>query len=225
MSEVLDSLQRVPETELMAAPDHAAAYANADFSEPHSAFVEQFAQRFGEFQYGHVLDLGCGPADITIRFAQRYPGVHLTAVDGSEAMLDLARPRIEAVGLASRIAIEHAYLPDPALLKRPFDALISNSLLHHLRNPLAIWEAAAALPTGAPIWVVDLLRPSDEAMLEELVQCYAKGEHPLLVEDFANSLRAAYRPAEIAEQLAAVGLGHLNIAITSDRHLAIWGRR
>ena len=220
-----EALPRVPEAELMDAADRAAAYANADFAEPHDAFVEQFAQRFSQFRSGHVLDLGCGPADVTVRFARRCPAAVITAIEGAEAMLELAKKRIEVEALAHQITLEHIYLPDPALLQRRFDAIISNSLLHHLADPLTLWEVVAALPKGAPVWVVDLLRPTDRIMLEELVARYAKGADPLLAEDFANSLRAAYRPPEIAAQLRALELAHLNIETTSDRHVAVWGWR
>lgn len=223
--ELAEPLARLPEAELMDAVEHAAAYADADFNEPHTAFVEQFAQRFSEFRTGHVLDLGCGPADVTVRFAKRYPLVQVTAIDGSAAMLDLAKARVDAEGLGSRIALELVYLPDARLLTRTFDGIISNSLLHHMSDPLALWEVIVALPKNAPVWIVDLLRPTSNEMLEELVDRYAKDEHPLLIEDFANSLRAAYRPAEIAEQLRAMQLAHLNIETISDRHVAIWGWR
>lgn len=220
-----EALPRIAEAELMDAADRAAAYANADFREPHDAFVEQFAQRFSEFRGGDVLDLGCGPADVTVRFARRYPAAVITAIEGAQAMLELATRRIEAEALGHQIRLEQFYLPDPALLQRRFDAVISNSLLHHLADPLTLWEVVAALPKGAPVWVVDLLRPTSQNMLEELVARHAQQADPLLAEDFANSLRAAYRPPEIAAQLRARELAHLNIETTSDRHLAVWGWR
>ena len=65
-------MERIPEPELMDDPAQAYAYANADFSEPHQAFVERFTQCFPGHAPRRVLDLGCGAADITIRFARAY---------------------------------------------------------------------------------------------------------------------------------------------------------
>jgi trans-aconitate methyltransferase len=95
------SMHRIPEPELMDDPAQAKAYAEADFSEPHSMFVEEFRRVFPDLRvHGHFLDLGCGPADITVRFARAFPLCVVDGVDGAEAMLRLGRERIhrEALG-------------------------------------------------------------------------------------------------------------------------------
>ena len=217
-------MNRVAERELMDAPAHANAYARADFSAPHAAFVQGFAERFPDFASGKVLDLGCGPADISVRFAQRYPQAIIEAVDGAPAMLALARERLRGEGLESRVHLTQIYLPDALLARRRFDVVISNSLLHHLADPAALWHLIAAQARGTLIYIVDLMRPQSESQLDQLVAAHAAGEDPLLVEDFANSLRAAYRPDEIRAQLAAAELD-LDVAVISDRHIVVWGRR
>ena len=85
-------MQRIPEPEeLMDEPDQAMAYARADFSEANTLFVELLHDVTGDSLDGRLLDLGCGPADIPLQLARCYPGVHIDAVDGAQAMLDLAR--------------------------------------------------------------------------------------------------------------------------------------
>jgi SAM-dependent methyltransferase len=81
-------MQRVPEPELMREDLQAKAYAEADFEEPHSNFIKLFQQNFPRVNIkGFVLDLGCGPGDISIRFARAFPKCAVHGVDGSEAML------------------------------------------------------------------------------------------------------------------------------------------
>ncbi|MFN8027415.1 MAG: hypothetical protein U0W40_13990 [Acidimicrobiia bacterium] len=60
--------------------------------------------------------------------------------------------------------------------------------------------------------------------MDALVAQYAAGEPDVLVEDFRASLRAAYRPDEVEEQLAGAGLAH-NLAVEAigDRHLVVSG--
>ncbi len=215
-------MRRIPEPELMDDPEQARAYAQADFSEPHEAFVRHFRERFPGFERGHVLDLGCGPADVTVRFARAYPATLITAIDGSGPMLDLARRRVEDEGLAARVRLVPLRLP--ARLDGGHDAVISNSLLHHLADPAVLWATvrAAARP-GAPVFVMDLMRPHSIKEAERLTALYAAQAPAVLRKDFFNSLLAAYQPREVAAQLAAAGLGHFRVEPVSDRHLAAWG--
>src|ERR671925_585446 len=79
---------RIPEPELMTEEEQATAYAHADFSEAHQRYVELFEAAFPKRpDTGTVLDLGCGAADVTVRFAKANPGYRFHAVDGSAAML------------------------------------------------------------------------------------------------------------------------------------------
>jgi len=67
-------MQRITEPELMNDEAQARAYAQANFDEPHDMFIQEFKAAFpGTDVSGHILDLGCGPADISIRFAQSFP--------------------------------------------------------------------------------------------------------------------------------------------------------
>jgi hypothetical protein len=70
-------MNRVLEQELMDDPVQAEAYAGADFAEVNQGFVDRFREYFPDFSEGRVLDLGCGPADIAIRFAKLYPACHI----------------------------------------------------------------------------------------------------------------------------------------------------
>ncbi|MEO1767351.1 class I SAM-dependent methyltransferase [Thiobacter aerophilum] len=216
-------MQRVPEPELMEDPKQARAYAEADFAEPHQAFVEHFRLRFPNFHGGRVLDLGCGPADVTVRFARAFPHTRITAVDGSAAMLELARQRLAAEALTARIELVHLRLPAP--LAGRYDAVISNSLLHHLADPSVLWKTlrATARP-GACVLVMDLMRPDCIEEAERLVACYAADAPAVLRRDFFNSLLAAYQPREVADQLAKAGLAHFQVEPVSDRHWLAWGR-
>lgn len=219
-------MKRVPEPELMDDLEQARAYALADFSEPHQAFIDHFARCFPRHQPQRVLDLGCGPADISIRFARAYPDCEITGVDGAEAMLAFGREAIEAAGVAARIRLRHAHLPATLAGEETVDTVISNSLLHHLADPAVLWETLRQFRRArVAVFVMDLMRPLSEQAARELVLHYADGEPQILKRDFYHSLCAAYRPDEIHAQLRATGLArHLQMEVVSDRHLVIWGQ-
>ncbi|MCI5134248.1 MAG: hypothetical protein D3920_04070 [Candidatus Electrothrix sp. AW2] len=70
------------EPELMEEEEQGLVYAQADFSGPNTLFLDLFAENFPHFSgKGTVLDLGCGPADILIRFARKYPGCTCVGID------------------------------------------------------------------------------------------------------------------------------------------------
>jgi trans-aconitate methyltransferase len=218
-------MKRIPEPELMDDLEQARAYALADFSEPHQAFIDHFARCFPQHRPRRVLDLGCGPADISIRFARTYPDCEITGVDGAEAMLSFGREAIAAAGVAARVRLRHAYLPATLADTETLDTVISNSLLHHLADPAVLWQMLTQLPAArAAVFVMDLMRPLSERAAHELVQQYAGQEPQILKRDFYHSLCAAYRPDEIQAQLRATGLAHLQIEVVSDRHLVVWGK-
>ena len=216
-------MKRIPELELMEDPEQALAYARADFSEPHQMFLDCLARHFPDLAPRRVLDLGCGPADITLRFGRAYPACELTGVDGAEAMLALGRQAVKCAGMEGRIKLVAGRLPGAPLPLQEFDTVISNSLLHHLADPMALWEAikAHARP-GAAVFVMDLLRPETRGRARNLVEENAGGEPEILKRDFFNSLLAAYRPQEIAAQLKRARIP-LKVEIVSDRHLAVSG--
>ena len=220
-------IDRTPEPELMDGLEQARAYAEEDFSEPNELFLERFRllhpQPPGTVR---VLDLGCGPADICLRFARAYPRTVMHALDGSEAMLAHARQALEREPeLAPRVQLLCATLPSGRIGEAAYDIVLSNSLLHHLHDPVVLWDTikSAAKP-GATVLVMDLFRPPSEAAAAALVATHAATAPEVLRRDFHNSLLAAFTPEEIEEQLQTTGLAQLRVERVSDRHLAVSGR-
>ncbi len=216
-------MQRQPEPDLMDDGEQARAYAEADFDQPHSCFIEWFQQRFPAFTGEAVLDLGCGPADISIRFAQAYEQCQIDAIDGADAMLRHGRAMVDQRGLSARIHLHQCYLPDDQLPRLLYDTVICNSLLHHLLDPLILWQTIKQVAApGATVFVMDLMRPASHADAEVLMNRYADSEPAILRHDFYHSLLAAYTPKEVMAQLKAVDLA-LDVETVSDRHLLVSG--
>lgn len=217
-------MERIPEPDLMDDAEQARAYAEADFSEPHETFVKLFMSRFPDFSGHEIIDLGCGTADVIIRFAKAFPSLKIFGIDGAQAMLDIGIQDVKRRGLEHNIRMQKCKLPDSNLSYRKYDAVISNSLLHHLSDPLILWNTLKlCTKPGAPIFIMDLLRPDNVESARGLLQRYASDASPLLQKDFFNSLLAAYSINEIKKQLDAAKLEHLYIDVVSDRHVLIWG--
>ena len=217
-------MERIPEPELMDEQEQAAAYAAADWSESHGKIPGYFRERFPQFTRGRVVDLGCGTADVTVRFARAFPDITMVGVDGSAAMLALGRRHVRQAGLDSCITLENRYLPDAALETRSFDAVICNSLLHHFADPVTLWRTAALCSKpGAPVLLIDLLRPADHDVAVRLVKEHAKDAPPVLERDFIASLHAAYTIDEVQQQLRAAGLPSFQVDQVDELHFVGWG--
>jgi SAM-dependent methyltransferase len=232
-------MHRITEPELMEGEEQGLVYAQADFSGPNRLFLSLFAEKFPQFSgKGEILDLGCGPADILIRFARTYPDCTCVGLDGSEAMLAPGRRAVEQEQLAHRIALHCRYLPCITLPhslpfaqekqgeeQEGFQVVLSNSLLHHLHTPEVLWQTVKEhIAPGGSILIMDLFRPESTEAARCLVTRHAADEPEILQEDFYNSLLAAFRPDEIQAQLKQAGLEFCCEKV-SDRHIAVWGTR
>ncbi|MGJ0516455.1 MAG: methyltransferase [Methylomicrobium sp.] len=215
-------MDRQTEPELMEDREQVKAYAEADFSVPHQQFIDRIQDYINDPNFnGIALDLGCGPCDISMRFARAFPFSRIDAVDGSRAMLDYAATHTSSA--RGRIRLIHGRLPFVILPEPFYEIIFSNSLLHHLPDPQILWQTIkkAAKP-GTRIAVMDLLRPASREAATALVEAYAANEPDILQRDFYHSLLAAFTLEEIQNQLQKADLA-LNIEQISDRHVFIKG--
>lgn len=219
-------MDRILEPLLMEDDEQARAYAEADFEEPNSLFVSLFGEFFGHRDLrDYVVDLGCGPGDIPVRFARAYPHCIVHGVDGSAAMIRYGKKILaEAYDVRDRVKLILGVLPGAVLPRATYDVVISNSLLHHLSQPQVLWEAARHYAgPGAPAFIMDLKRPRSPREARELVETHSANEPEILKRDFYNSLLAAFEPDEIENQLKEAGLDHLSVKVVSDRHVVVVG--
>lgn len=223
-------MERIPEPELMDDTAQVRAYAGADFSGSDAAMVERMFALCGGDPGPRLLDLGCGPGNISLRLARRWPEASVLALDGAPRMLAVARERLAAAApeLAARLRFEEALLPlaAPGSLAAGFSAVVSNSLLHHLHDPAVLWQAVAQLGApGAFVYIQDLRRPASPEALDALVASQMEGAPELLRHDYRASLHAAFSPEEVKQQLQQAGLAaQLQVAPRQERYLEVWGR-
>jgi ubiquinone/menaquinone biosynthesis C-methylase UbiE len=216
-------MNRVLEPEVMADEVEARAYEEADFYQVNLRCARR-AFRLVEGKRGRAIDLGTGPAEIPILFCQLAPGWKVTAVDASPAMLTLARKWVRQAGLAQRISLRRGDAKNLGRRSRRYDLVFSNSLLHHLPDPLPFWRQVQRLvKPGGAVMVQDLRRPRSRAEARRLVRRHAGDASRLLKELFYQSLLAAFTPTEIRRQLDAAGLEGLRVRAINDRHLVVRG--
>jgi ubiquinone/menaquinone biosynthesis C-methylase UbiE len=217
--------RRQPEPELMDDAAEAAAYADADFAEVNTAFVDRLLELAADRPASlRALDLGTGPGDIPIRLVQRTDGWAVTAVDDSPAMLAIARTDLQRRSPGSSVRFVRADAKDLPLPDASFEVVFSNSILHHITDTASFWaELKRVAAPGALVFLRDLSRPATAREAAAIVAEHAGDESPLLREEFHRSLLSAYTPSEVRSQLSAAGLEELAVQPVTDRHLDIYG--
>jgi ubiquinone/menaquinone biosynthesis C-methylase UbiE len=221
-------LSRILEPEVMDTPAEARDYDSMDHREVNRRFVDDLLGKMrsngSESTSINLLDLGTGTAQIPIELCKRAPNVNLVAVDAARHMLDLARINIEQAGLLPQITLELADAKRLAYPDAAFDGVISNSIIHHLPEPLlCLQEAARVTKPGGLLFFRDLLRPADDAELGKLVNQYApaarlstEANHQRSM--FAESLHAALTLDELQNLIGQLELTSSSVKQTSDRH-------
>jgi ubiquinone/menaquinone biosynthesis C-methylase UbiE len=219
-------LPRTREPEVMDTPEEACSYDAMDHAEVNARFVADFHAAHGPCRGGTILDVGTGTARIPIALCRADPAARVLAIDLAEAMLAVGRRNVAEAGLSDRIALRLADAKAPDLAPGGFEAVVSNSIVHHIPEPLAVLDAMARLVApGGTLFVRDLARPADGATLEQLVASYAGDEPEHARNLFAASLHAALTPDEVRALVRSLGLPGDGITLTSDRHWTWTWRR
>ncbi len=212
-------MRRIPESELMESTEQARAYSCADFSESNNIFVNNLFRESKVNDKTKILDIGCGDGEIPIQIFKR-KNCDITAVDGSEAMLDEFYKKVKNNKITN-IKIMNSLIDDQLLVDSKFDIVMSNSLVHHINDIKSFWKNLIRLTdNNGIILCMDLQRPDDESSLINLLQTYG-GNNLTLKKDFENSLRAAYTIDEIKSQLNEINKISFTIKPVSDRHFFV----
>ena len=125
----------------------------------------------------HVLDVGCGAGNYTLKLLQHIPKLDVTLIDLSQPMLERAKERVRKATAGDITAIQGdiraVYLPE-----NQFDVVLAAAVLHHLRTD-AEWQAVfaafyRALRPGGSTWVFDLIESSIPAVQRLMQQQYGE---------------------------------------------------
>jgi ubiquinone/menaquinone biosynthesis C-methylase UbiE len=225
-------LPRVLEPEVMDTAQEAADYDAMDNREPNARFCDD-CLHFAPFE--RALDVGAGTALIPIALCERAPRLAVVAVDLAENMLALARANVARAGLTDRIELRAVDAKRLPFADGSFEAVISNSLVHHVPEPAAAVGEMHRV-AGRVLFVRDLLRPASEAEVARLVALHGgepAGRDPEAVARHARqralleaSLRAALTLDEVRAIAFPLGIPPSAVTRTSDRHFTLaWEKR
>ncbi|NES93171.1 class I SAM-dependent methyltransferase, partial [Okeania sp. SIO2B9] len=107
-----------------------------------SRFNQAFAESSIEIgpKKGLVLDVGTGTARIPILICQQQPEWQIIGIDLSKNMLTIGERNIEKAKLQSQVKLELVDAKKLPYSEHSFDMVISNSIVHHLSEPLLFFQ-------------------------------------------------------------------------------------
>ena len=225
-------MKRTPEPELMENPSQVKAYADADFSRSDSMVVtalEKYLKKVGKTLNKNdlILDIACGPGNISERIAKNWPFVKVVGIDGSKEMLNQADKKL-CESLRKNLTYELIEINSIATGEKKIsfkaDVLVSNSALHHFHDPYRFWDALKKLGKNRCIHIHrDLIRPSSIEKAFEIKEKYLSTSPEILKKDFYASLKASFTVDEVNQQLVNAGLSQLEVFQVDELYFEIIG--
>src|SRR5258708_3663535 len=107
------------------------------------ANLEDFLSRSQAEKSLCALDVGCGTGATAIRLARL--GMHVTLLDSSPAMLDIAKGAAREAGVTDKVVLQHGDATQVANLfhTRSFDVILCHNILEYCDDPGAVVRGAA----------------------------------------------------------------------------------
>ena len=210
-------MDRILEPEVMDTWLEATAYDAMDFSAVNAVFAADAIAL--DPHAVKILDVGTGTARIPILMCQQRPQYLVTAIDLAQSMLIIGQRNVDEAHLSQRIRLERIdskRMPYPDL---EFDTIVSNSLVHHLPDPLVFFQEVNRLvrPDGS-LLIRDLIRPETEHIVDELVVRIGGDYDSHQQQLFRDSLKAGLTLAEVQNFIDRAGLQQVKLSQTSELH-------
>src|ERR1700686_3403462 len=169
-----------------------------------------------------ALDVGCGTGATAIRLARL--GVHVTLLDSSPAMLDIAKRAAQEAGVTDKVVLQHGDATQLANLfhTRSFDVILCHNILEYCDDPAAVLRGAArALRDSSAILSV-LVRNRAGEVFKAAIQAgdLAAAKNGLTAEWGQESLYGGRVRLFTPDSLRAM-LAHTSLAAIAERGVRV----
>ena len=230
-------MDREPEPELMNKRSQVKAYCAADFSSGENNLIEFISNylKINNINLSRndlIVDLGCGPGNISEKLSERWPDVNVLGVDGSQEMIREAESRI----LKGKFVNKYRNLDyicsdirkissNEIFSSKKITLLVSNSLIHHINHIDNFFKFIINLSNKETInFHKDLIRPKDKKTALKLKDKCSQKFSSILTNDYYASLKASYRKNEVQEKILELNLSSMNVIEETKEYLIVYGK-
>ena len=230
-------MNREPEPELMNRAEQVEAYSSADFSLGETSFINFIINYLdiNRITLSHndlIVDLGCGPGNISEKLSNKWPNVNVLGIDGSLEMIKKAESKKYKTNINNRYR-NLSYLCedvrdiniDKIFFGKKISMLVSNSFIHHINQIDHFFDFIIKLSSPDTInFHKDLRRPKDKKAALNLKTKCADKFCDILTKDYYASLKAAYRKTELQEKIFEFNLTSMDVIDESEEYLIVYGK-
>ena len=222
----MTNLHRILEPEVMDTLEEAFEYDSMDHSQVNEVFCNDFFAARNLNDGVKILDVGTGTAQIPIAMCKRNIGLKITAIDLAESMLTLGNKNIQTARLEDSITLVQVDSKKMPYSDESFDQVISNSIIHHIPNPLECFkEMIRVTKKDGLLFIRDLLRPFSMVELHNIVNLHAGDATPKQKQLFTDSLHASLSLTEVREMVKLFGFEAFTVIQSSNRHWTFTARK
>jgi ubiquinone/menaquinone biosynthesis C-methylase UbiE len=150
------------------------------------------------FQGGRLLEIGPGPAYISIEIAKRLPEVEIIGLEISDTMIEIANKNAREHGVSENMTFKKGDASMMPFEDAEFDFVITSGSLHHWKKPAqVINEIYRVLKSGCVALISDLRKDAPEENIREFADNI---DSKLMRWGLRHSIREGYT----AEQIEAI---------------------
>src|SRR5229473_4325549 len=169
-----------------------------------------------------ALDVGCGTGANAVRLAQL--GMHVTLLDSSPAMLDIAKGAAREVGVTDKVVLQHDDAGQFANLfhTRSFDVILCHNILEYCDDPGAVLRGAARALRDSSAMLSVLVRNRAGEVFKAAIQAgdLAVAENNLTAEWGQESLYGGRVRLFTSDSLQAM-LKAASLAVIAERGIRV----
>jgi len=168
-----------------------------------------------------LLDIGCGAGNYSLALLESLPGMDVTLLDLSGAMLERAAKRVGAA-TTGQIRTVQQDVREADLGEAGFDVIVAAAVFHHLRGE-AEWDAVfaklyRALRPGGCLWIYDLVEhelPAVSSLMwaryRDFLESLGGAEYRQTVFDYIEEEDTPRPLSWQLDRLRAAGFGRVDI--------------
>ena len=187
------------------------------------AYANLAARVVAVISEGTFLEVGPGPAFVSIEIAKRIPQAQIIGLDISETMIDIGRRNVAEAGLSKRITFRRGNAVAMPFDDAEFDFTVSSGSLHHWSKPVeAFEEIYRVLKPGQPALVYDVRKDAPKEKVDEFSRHIKSW---FMRWGLRHSIGGSYMPQGIEELLSRTHFKEAERIELDDLGMFIWLRR